>query len=80
MPSAPNFLSREREELGESQRRHRSALRTFNIEKPTSRTDHQAKNESDDGSRHKTALLRTRNNRNRNPIGGADAKYENAIG
>jgi hypothetical protein len=29
MPSAPNFLSRQRAELGESERCHRSALRTF---------------------------------------------------
>ena len=52
----------------------------WNIEEPASGTDDQAKNESDDGSRHNTALLRTRSNRNRNPISGADAKCENAIG
>jgi hypothetical protein len=52
----------------------------WNIEEPASGTDDQAKNESDDSSRHNTALLRTRSNRNRNPISGADAKCENAIG
>jgi len=51
-----------------------------NIEKPASGTDGQAKNESDDGSSHNTALLRTPSNRNRNPTNAADAKCANAIG
>src|ERR1700687_4153764 len=52
----------------------------WNIEEPASGTDDQAKNESDDGGSHNTALLRTRSNRNQNPISGADARYANAIG
>src|SRR5260370_7134950 len=52
----------------------------WNIEEPTSGADDQAKNESDDCGSHNTALLRTRSNRNRNPICGADAGYANAIG
>src|ERR1700736_2810709 len=51
-----------------------------NIKEPASGTDHQAKNESNDGSSHGTALLRTRSNRTRNPISAADARYANAIG
>jgi len=52
----------------------------WNVEKPTSGADDQAKNESDDGGSHNTALLRTRSNRNRNPISAADTRYANAIG
>ena len=52
----------------------------WNIEVPASGSDDQAKKESDDGSSHNTALLRTRSNRNRNPMCGADARYANAIG
>ena len=52
----------------------------WNIEEPASGSDDQAKNESNDGSSHNSALLRTRSNRNRNPISAADAKCENAIG
>jgi hypothetical protein len=52
----------------------------WNIEEPASGADDQAKHESDDGGSHNTALPRTRNNRNRHPITGADARYANAIG
>ena len=51
----------------------------WNIEEPASSTNDQAKNESDDSGSHSPALLRTRNNRNRNPISGADARYATAI-
>ena len=54
--------------------------RRWNIEEPAPGSNDQAKNESDDRSSHNTALPRTRSNRKQNPINGADAKCENAIG
>jgi hypothetical protein len=53
--------------------------RRWNIEEPASSTNDQAENESNDGGSHDSALLRTRSNRNRNPISGADARYATAI-
>jgi len=54
--------------------------RRWNIKEPASSADNKAKNESDDCCSHSSTLLRTRSNRNRNPIGGADAKGANVIG
>jgi hypothetical protein len=73
-----NEAHRHREQEARSNQARR--CRRWNVEEPASGTDHQAKDQSDDGSRHNTALLRTRSNRNRNPICTADAKCENAIG
>jgi hypothetical protein len=73
-----NEAHRHREQ--EARSNQARGCRRWNVEEPASGTDDQAKNESDDGSKHSTALLRTRSNRNRNPISGADAKCENAIG
>ena len=54
--------------------------RRWNVKEPASSADDKPEDESDDGCSHSSALVRTRSNRNRNPISGADAKSENAIG